>query len=96
MNRSYLFVYNDLCGPRATITAILDRMPEVLNWRYDIPNCIYVVSRASAQELADSFRRNGGGAGTWLFAEATANKQGWLSQDTWAFLNDKPSSGRRV
>ena len=83
--RAYLFIYNDDVGTREQIRKFLDELPEVLNWRYDIPHVFYIVSCCSAQELAERIR--GFSEGRFLIAEVTKNKQGLLPRRTWNLLN---------
>ena len=83
--RAYLFIYNDDVGTREQIREFLDELPEVLNWRYDIPHAFYVVSRCGAQELAERIREFS--EGRFLIAEVTKNKQGLLPRRTWNLLN---------
>ena len=85
--RTYLFIYNDDVGTREQIRDHLDELPEVLNWRYDMPYTFYIVSRSSAREIAEKIRAFAH-EGRFLVAEVTKNKQGWLPRRTWTLLNE--------
>lgn len=85
--RAYLFIYNDDVGTREEIRDYFNELPEVLNWRYDIPHAFYIVSRCSAREIAEKIREFTHD-GRFLVVEVTKNKQGWLPRRTWRFLND--------
>ena len=95
--RAYLFIYNDDVGTREEIRDYLDELPEVLNWRYDMPYAFYVISRCSAQEIAERIREFADD-GRFLIVEVAENKQGWLPRRTWTLLNEaalpRTSAGR--
>lgn len=66
-------------------------MDIVDDWRYDIPNIMYVKSEKTAQELFDAFRvhleiepTNKGHH--FAFVECTDNVQGYLYEKSWDFL----------
>lgn len=89
MKKAYLFVYNDTVGTRDQVKTILDAMPEVITWRYDLPNCFYVISYDSAHTVSEAFRSRHGDTGLWIFVEVADNKQGWMQKRTWHLLNNK-------
>ena len=89
MRKAYLFVYSDLVGTREQVRDILDTMPEVITWRYDLPNCFYIISEAAAETISEQFRAKRGDVGRWIFSEVTDNKQGFLLKETWFLLNNK-------
>ena len=89
MRRAYLFVYNPKVGSREAVKDVLDGMQCVHTWRFDIPNCFYVVSDYSAQELFDEFVRHNGSEGRFMFIEASTNRQGMMLRDTWHLLGHK-------
>ena len=49
--RSYLFIYGDPLGSREAITEFLNSRPEILYWRYDMPNTFYLISEKIAARL---------------------------------------------
>lgn len=87
MRKSYLFVYNDAVGTREQIIKILDQMITVFTWRYDMPNCFYVISEYSADSMASEFERIRGGLGRFVFLEYTGNSQGRITAESWHLLN---------
>ena len=89
MKKSYIFVYNDTVGTREEVKNVLDKMPHVKTWRYDMPNVFYIVSDASAQQIAKQFESIAGTKGRFLFLEHTENSQGRLTQKSWFLLNNK-------
>lgn len=89
MSRAYLFIYDGNVGTRDEIKAVLSAMSLVTHWRYDIPNCFYVVSEGSAQDLYDQFVQSNGTKGRFMFIEASANRQGQMLPDTWYLLSNK-------
>lgn len=87
---AYLFIYNDDAGAREEIRGYIDKLPEILNWRCDMPHAFYLVSECSAKEIAEKIRAFTGDEGRFLISEVTGNKQGWLPKRTWRLLNEKP------
>ena len=85
--RAYLFVYGDDLGTREELRDFLNKLPEVLNWRYDLPNTFYLVSESDAEELADKIGRYGGGR--FIVAEVPDNSQGWLPHRSWHIITEK-------
>jgi hypothetical protein len=65
-------------------------MPAMEVWRYDLPNCFYIVSHADANLLSDQFMKAAGDKhGKFFITELTGNTQGWLDQETWLIMNEK-------
>lgn len=75
MRRAYLFLYDGVVGNREEMKAVLNRMSRVITWRFDIPNCFYVISQNSAQELYDEFiSHNGTKEGSCLLSRRQIGK----------------------
>lgn len=89
MRRSCLFVYNDSVGTREQITSVLNRMTTVMTWRYDLPNCIYIISDHSADDISKEFERVRGSHGLFIFLEYNQNSQGRMTRESWYLLNNK-------
>lgn len=89
MRKSYLMTYSATLGTRDQIKEWLNEMPEVITWRTDLPNCFYIVSTHTAQQLFNALQRVAGKKGRFLISEVTSNKQGLLPSDTWYLLNNK-------
>ena len=45
--KTYLFIYSDAMGNRDALKAAIAGIPEIIRWRYDIPNSFYIYSDAS-------------------------------------------------
>lgn len=84
MNK-YLMVYGDNLGSREQIKEVLNEMPEVIHWRFDMPNSFYIFSEASAEELLNKIRTIRGGKGRCLIVKMV-QYYGWLPNKTWEFL----------
>ena len=95
MRRSYLFIYSDFMGSREAITEFLDTRPEIIYWRYDMPNIIYLISHASAEKLCEVVQTFNQKRGRFLISEAHDNKEGWLPRETWNLLNNKYPDPRK-
>ena len=89
MRKAYLFIYDATVGTRATLKDTFDKMTNVLTWRFDLPNCFYIVSESSAEELYQEFSSIKGTTGRFMFIEASANRQGRMLSDTWHLLRHK-------
>lgn len=88
--KTYLLVYADSLGNRELVKKILDSSPNIIkNWRYDMPNSFYIWSESTAQDIVTSIEEKVGDATSkrFLVVEITSNKQGYLTKDTWAFIN---------
>lgn len=83
----YLFIYSDDMGNRETVKALLNSIPQITNWRYDLPNAFYIESVKSADELADLIIERRPNTRFFITEISKSNKQGWLPKDTWTFLN---------
>ena len=89
MKKSYVFVYSDTVGTREEVKNVLNKMSLVDTWRYDMPNAFYIISSASAQQIAKQFESINGTKGRFIVLEHTRNSQGRLPKDTWFLLNNK-------
>ena len=85
--RAYLFVYAADLGEREDVKDHLNDLPELLHWRYDLPNAFYLVSDVSAKELANKIRPLGNGP--FIVTEIPENSQGWLSRRSWEIITKK-------
>jgi hypothetical protein len=74
---------------RDTIKTAIAGIPEIIRWRYDIPNSFYIHSNASADELTAKIANKFPGRKCFLFVEISENRQGYLSKETWNFINQK-------
>ena len=88
--RAYLLIYSSGVGTREEVRDYIDELPEILNWRYDIPHAFYLVSESSADEITEKILTFTDGDGRFLITEVTENSQGWLPKRTWQLLNEKP------
>ena len=93
MRKSYLFAYNDVIGSREEIKTYLNSLPQILNWRYELPNSFYLVSELSADESADLILKFTNKKGFFIVTELNPNKQGWLPKKSWAVINKKLDPG---
>jgi hypothetical protein len=89
MRCAYILVYNDEAGGRNEMKGFIDAIPEILNWRYELPNCFYLISDKSAGELTDLLRKKTGDKGAFIIAELNNNRQGWLDKESWELISTK-------
>lgn len=88
MRKAYILVYSDKLGTREEVKNCMDNIPEVITWRYDMPNSFYIISEKSAGEIAEAIH-DFTGKTRFLVTEITSNRQGWLPDDTWYLINNK-------
>lgn len=81
----YLLIFNNMFGSRDQAISIIKQIPNIIGWRSDMPNAIYLKSNCDSQQLCDSIRSIRR-VGKFLIVEITANRQGYLSQESWNFL----------
>lgn len=87
MKRLYVLIFG-FPATLESVRAVVDTMPEILAWRYDLPNAFYLLSYHTAEQIAQSYRTRRRNEGMFLVVEINRlNMQGWLSQDTWHLLN---------
>lgn len=86
--KTYLFIFNSLFGNRFQAISVIKQIPDIKNWRSDMPNAIYMKSDKSAQQLCDLIRKKNKN-GRFLIVEISSNRQGYLSKDSWTFIKDQ-------
>lgn len=90
MRRVYLFVYSDLMGNRDAMRELVDSIPQILDWCYDMPNSFYIISVLSANELSEVIRSSYSGShARFIISEITENRQGYLPKKTWDFIKSE-------
>jgi len=90
MKKNYLFVYADSLGDREAVKKIIDSIPQIDNWLYDIPNSFYLKSESSADHLVDLIKEKVKAEHlVYFITEIHSNRQGYLTKDVWDFLNQK-------
>ena len=88
MRKLFLLLYGDVAGTREQVKEAVNSCPYVITWRYDLPHSFYLVSEASAKEIATSLHEKLP-KGRFVVVEATEDFWGWGSQDTWYFFRNK-------
>jgi len=91
MKKSFLLVYDSVFGTREEVKGFLD-IPEIITWRYDMPNCFYLVSEQSAYKISEILRERCGGKGKFLVCSLDGERQGWLTPKSWHLINNKEHS----
>jgi hypothetical protein len=84
---AYVFIYDNNVGTREELKAFLDARPEILNWMYCMPNSFFLVSNKGASTLQDIFSTINKNNGRFLILDAETDKNGWLEEMYWKFLN---------
>lgn len=88
MKRAYLLIFNGHFGTFPHVQKLLNQIPEILDWRYELPNTFIVISEVSANDL---FKRFTGmnRFSRLLISEISENRQGLMSPEAWKLMNDK-------
>lgn len=92
MRRAYLLAYNSTLGTREAVRDFLDNLPEVLNWKYDLPGSFYLISELLAGQLSDKLHKFAP-QGRFIITEVDDNFSGWLPQETWTMIQHKLAVG---
>lgn len=87
MLKAYLLIFSSI--PKDEIKETLNKMSLIKTWRTDMSHCFYVISENSAQELYEEFTSIQGTKGRFIFIEASSNRQGLLTSDSWYLLKNK-------
>lgn len=88
---TYLLIYDIDTADRETMKTHLNSMPEIKNWRYDMPNSFFLHSNETANKLTEILASRLSGYKCFFFVEIPSNKQGYLRKETWNFINQKPN-----
>lgn len=91
MKKAYLLVYSDSLGSRNAVKECLSAIESVITWRYDMPNCFYIISERTAAEIYIEIKGYLGN-GRFLITEISDNRQGRLTRDSWNFIKFKKKS----
>ena len=88
MRKSYILIYNDSVGSRKQVKEWANTSALVITWRFDLPNCFYLISQNSSEELGNSLREKMG-SGRFLITETNDNRYGWLPQESWYLMRHR-------
>jgi hypothetical protein len=66
----------------------LDETGEVLNWRKDIPNTVFVVSDKNAPSLSKAIAEEFPNSSFIVAEYVPYNSDGFLDEESWEFLNN--------
>ena len=86
MKKTYMLVYSSDLGDREKAKSILNGLHMIEKWRYDLPNCFYLVSEYSAMEIAKEIRSRSNENGRFIISEIPSNSYGWLSDGSWHLI----------
>ena len=89
MKRAYLLAFSDDLGTRDQVKECLNRMRSVETWRYDMTNAFYIISEATADEIASELGKHIETGGRFIVVELGDNNQGWLTAESWYLMRYK-------
>src|SRR5436309_3525453 len=89
MKKAYLFAFSNTLGTQKEMENVLNSIPEVITWRYDMPHAFYIISEADAKTLTDAIRQRAP-KGRFIVTEIPEeNRQGWLTGESWYLIKNK-------
>lgn len=89
MKKSYLLLYSSRFGSRDEVKELVDSMSIITDWRFELPNSMFLISEASAQEIYNRLTKGSDPEGGMLVVEYSKNSQGWLNDKSWHLLEHK-------
>ncbi|MGB2675589.1 MAG: hypothetical protein WAN12_00720 [Candidatus Acidiferrum sp.] len=89
MKKAYLLVFSETLGTREEVKNCVDSIPQIIDWRSDLPQAIYLISEESAATLSGLITEKIGKHGRFILQEFTDNSAGWLPKKTWYLLQNK-------
>lgn len=96
---AYLLVYSTRLGTRDEVKACLDRIPQIIKWRTDLPSSFYIQSSLeSADTLSDLIVKGMGRKGRFILVrigDGAQEVQGWMHPDAWHFINQNPNTSKK-
>ena len=70
------------------LVGFLDNQAEILNWRTEIPNTVFVVSDKGAQHISELIGEEFPESHFIVVEYVSYNANGLLEEETWDFLNE--------
>lgn len=87
--KSFVLIFNGGSEERDKLKKVLDEIPEVCSWRYDMVSCIYILSNHSAKTLYDGIKSKYPDIGRHLITEFGSDYWGELTELSWKFLENR-------
>lgn len=92
---TYILIYDNETADREAMKSHLNSLPEILSWRFDIPNSFFIYSTETASRLTELLSSRLPNYKCFLFVEMPSNKQGYLKRETWNFINQTAFNDRQ-
>jgi hypothetical protein len=90
VKKAYLFAHNDAVGTQDQVKELLNKIPEIITWRYEFPNAFFLISESDSRQLSEKLRAITGAKGRFIIAEITsATSNGWLTPESWYLIQHK-------
>lgn len=70
------------------LVKFLDKKNEVINWRLELPNTVFVVSNKNASYLARMIEKKFPRSSFIIAEYVSRNSDGLLDEESWDFLNN--------
>ncbi|MBL0592640.1 hypothetical protein [Aeromonas veronii] len=84
--KSFIFIFNGGADEREKLVKILDQLPEVNTWRYDMLSCIYILSDHTAKEIQEAIKQHYPSIGRHMITSLGNEYWGELTGESWHFL----------
>lgn len=86
--RNYLLVFSDRIGTSQYVSSLLNRLPIVEHWRYDMSHAILIKSHSSANELYKALKELVPIGRFFITEISSDNRQGYMSTKSWEFIKN--------
>jgi hypothetical protein len=93
--KAFIFIYNGGASEREEFVEILDNVPEVYTWRYDMVSCFYILSDHTAQQISAAIEKKSQKTERHIVTQLGEEYWGRLTGESWHFLQKlehKPES----
>ena len=87
-NKLFILNYSNELGSREVVKGAIDSIPEIPMWRFDLPNCFYLVSALTAKEVALKIREKLPN-GRFIVTLMGEDYWGWNNEETWYLFEHK-------
>jgi hypothetical protein len=86
--KSYIFVFNGGATEREKLIDVLNVIPEVYTWRYDMGSCFYILSDSTAQKISETILASYPTLGRHVITKLGDEYWGNLTSNSWHMLQN--------
>jgi hypothetical protein len=90
VKKAYALIYGSTLGTMEDVKKWATASSVVVTWRYELPNCFWLISENSAQEIHDDISKAfPSKSRRYIVTEIDDNRQGMLTPEGWYLLKNK-------